>query len=298
MSTSKLKEIKKVLKKDFTILKRKGLPVIDGRGNTHLTASKFRSFSMCPQKYYFQYIEKLPFPCIPKIEFGSAMHETLQYNDEFIIKNGKSLSVEKVQEVFELLWKDKQEGMLYDKNNTLDNCETYLQDGFDVVENYMKKFVRKTSPIATEIKFDIVHEGLHIVGYIDKNDNGVLVDRKVGSAYYTQGDVTDNMQLTIYSLGYRISTGELEDGVAIEQLYKSTAKDYEKRRKGHKVRVIMSGRVSDQHNRAIYALKKMRDSIQSGIFVPVFDPKVCMYCAYKDECFSQCKHISTPKFIE
>jgi len=288
-------KVKKVLKKDFSFPSRPGMERLDSKGRTYFSASSLDTFARCPVQYELRYIDEIKKPSSLKMEFGTAMHGALQYNNEHMIQfNNTPADLEEVLEAFRILWKEGQ--VICERTEEDESPEVYEKDGIDMLTKYMKEVAKNTFPQKTEVKFDLMlDDDLHIAGFIDKIDNDVIVDYKCGSKSFSQEEVDLNTQLTMYSAAYRKQEGKIEEGVAVEQLYRSTAKT--KREERHSIKTHLSRRLAEDIERLKYRMRKAKKLILNGIFMPADNYMVCSWCSFREECKNKCKTISAPKFI-
>ena len=162
-----------------------------------LSYTQISLYQSCPLLYKLQYIDGL----IPKdkwyFSFGTTMHLCAQYFFKVRVPPPPSLD--------ELL-------QFYEKN--------WLSEGYDSAEEeakyraYGREILSKfweihsadfRMPIAVERRFYIDIDGVKLSGYIDrvdKLDSGGLsiVDYKTNQELFTQDDLDNNLQLTLYQL--------------------------------------------------------------------------------------------------
>jgi hypothetical protein len=113
-----------------------------------------------------------------------------------------------------------------------------------------------------------------LLGYWDVVDNqGVIIDNKSYSKSPTQESVNSDLQLSLYSLAYRVKTGQIEKGLRIDSVVKN---------KTPKVVQIETSRTNSDCQWLLGLIESVAKSIRSGIFYPnptgyLCSPKWCGY---------------------
>ena len=162
-----------------------------------LSYTQISLYQSCPLQYKLQYIDGLK----PKdkwyFSFGSTLHLCAQYF--FKVKVPPPPSLEALLRFYQEKWI----GVGYESPGEEENYKTY---GREILTKFWE--IHNTEfrmPIAIERLFYIDMGGVKLRGFIDrvdKLDNGGLsiVDYKTNQGLFTQDDLEDNLQLTLYQL--------------------------------------------------------------------------------------------------
>ncbi len=206
-------------------VKENQVPTIKlGEGEFKLTKTSYSqidTFKLCPLKFKYRYVLRVPAEPHHALSFGRAVHETLK---EFHQREMKS------EQVSEKLLLE-----LYEKNFTDEGYESAehkklrFESGKAALKDYFGKY--KTlfgKPVVLEKPFRLKIGDVVLTGTIDRidrvNDGFEIVDYKTGSLKKKK-DVDRDEQLTIYALAAEEALGIkakkqalyfIEDGEKVE----------------------------------------------------------------------------------
>ena len=167
--------------------------------------SALETFAQCPQKYKFQYIDKIKAPKRREAVFGTIIHETLK----FMFSRGPLFpTLDEVIAHFRERWTAQEKLEISEEERGL-----YLKEG----ERMLKRFYEKNPPwnfnvVDLESRFEVVVEDpitkeVHILAgimdRIDKTDDQTyeIIDYKTTRRIASQEAVDENQQLSLYHLG-------------------------------------------------------------------------------------------------
>lgn len=167
---------------------------------TTLSFTQIDTYQLCPLKYKYQYILKIPTNPAGQASLGTSVHNTLeQFYTEYI--NNKNIKKERLLELFDESWIPMGFTSKSDENNS-------KEAGKKMLLNYFKTFHTKTLNIldlekAFKIKIGS-GEDIFINGKIDRLDstskNGIeIVDYKTGKTQ-EEKKLKNSLQLSIYLL--------------------------------------------------------------------------------------------------
>jgi len=163
-----------------------------------ISYSGLDSFSICPAKYKFQYIDRIKTPKSKEAVFGTLIHECLKTFHEPSLP--VPLSEDELLKYFTEKWnadiyQDKQE-------------ESFaFYQGVDILKKYyLQNQNEKFNIINLEVSFQIPILDNQITGRIDRidkldDDTFEIIDYKTTKRMPAQSDVDNNFQLAIYYLG-------------------------------------------------------------------------------------------------
>jgi len=162
-----------------------------------LSYTQISLYQSCPLLYKLQYIDDL----IPKdkwyFSFGATMHLCAEYF--FKVRVPPPPSLDKLLQYYEKNW-------LSGGYESAEEAARYRTYGREILSKFWEIHSADfRMPIAVERRFYIDIEGVKLRGYIDrvdKLDSGGLsiVDYKTNQELFTQDDLENNLQLTLYQL--------------------------------------------------------------------------------------------------
>ncbi len=167
-----------------------------------ISYSALDTFKLCPQKYKFQYIEKISAPKSKEAIFGTLIHSALKYFHD------PTPVVSPTEEDLLAFWSSN-----WAPENFSDPREesALFAQGVQILKNYYAKNApEKFTVAALETPFEIplvLGSETHIISgridRIDKTDNGVfeVIDYKTSKSMPAQRNVDANLQLATYHLG-------------------------------------------------------------------------------------------------
>lgn len=179
-----------------------------------LSSSQIADFQLCPLKYYYKYILKIPLPQPPAGIFGSVIHDTLHDFYDYALKGEKVSS-----EVILNLYKDNWQTGGYESKHQRDG---YFKQGIKYLTDYYNQsFNPKKLPILMEQTFGVkITENLKLTGRIDRIDlveNGIeIIDYKTGKPKGVK-DLKKDFQLDLYALA--VSLGGLRQPGVLDREY-------------------------------------------------------------------------------
>ncbi|MEX1177863.1 MAG: PD-(D/E)XK nuclease family protein [Nitriliruptor sp.] len=191
-------------------------PLIDAEGRVRLSFSRIESYSNCPRKFRYSYVDKLPGRPGPHLSFGSSIHNALE---AFYDRKLPACPSEE-----ELL------GFLYDgwEHSGFVDLPREEQLGFyrhaqQVLRRYHQRVASSYRlPVATEAWFELpIGYEATVVGSIDRvdvDDDGRfhVVDYKTNRKVKDRARVASSLQLSLYALACRHLYGALPATVSLD----------------------------------------------------------------------------------
>ncbi|HEA46959.1 MAG TPA: PD-(D/E)XK nuclease family protein [bacterium] len=250
------------------------------RGSVRLSYSKISTYSQCPLKYKYQYIEKRPTKPSPYLDFGSTIHNTLRdYHSNF---DPKKASLEDLMVVYQRNWistayKDKEEE------------ERFREQGRRILEAYYEKAKADPNQVLYLEEFFKVKIGdYELVGKIDRVDRlpdggWEIIDYKTARRIKDESElesplhpteVQETLQLDIYYIACQENWRRAPKKLSIYYLAAQENGQYRPR----KVSVSRSGGEAQR----IKALKRAIHNIAQGIRKEDFLPKRGVLCGWCD----------------
>jgi putative RecB family exonuclease len=174
--------------------------------NIKLSATRINSFLSCKQKYWFNYMDKLPKLSNPSFKLGLAVHESLELAGQ-IWQQKEKFSKADTEKIMQK----------YDEISVREGIEDHEvhKEGKDLVRKRLKSFLAGRKVLDLEIKFgfwgkdggkDVTSDlGVPLMGAIDKveeydDDTVLIVDYKTSKTAPTGSQMRSDIQLSLYDL--------------------------------------------------------------------------------------------------
>jgi DNA helicase-2/ATP-dependent DNA helicase PcrA len=239
-------------------------PFIPRRGEgLMLSASDIETYRLCPLKYKFARVFRIPQEPSINQRFGIVVHQVLE---RFHATDGASLDT--LMALFESAWRRSGFG---DSNDDLQFRERALA----ALRRYWELDRRRESePVSFERSFSF-HIGPHLLrGRVDRVDRlpdgrHELIDYKTGKAKSEQ-DLREDVQLSIYQMGAREAWG-----------LETAAQSYYYVLENEKVPVAHS---EEELERVRGTVTEIADRIMAHRFEPKPSFELCSFCDYRIVC--------------
>lgn len=165
-----------------------------------MSYSQFEVFKLCPLKYNYRYLMKVPVPSSHAANFGSSIHDTL--NELYqMLKRSEKVNIMKMKELYEKNWIPYGYESEAHENTRKEKGFKLLKDFFDanskpwIIPEYLEKC------------FNLKIGKYWVSGRIDRIDmleDGTyeVIDYKTGREPEKE-DLSKNLQLSIYALACR-----------------------------------------------------------------------------------------------
>jgi len=228
-----------------------------------LSASDIETYRLCPLKYKFARVFRIPQEPTINQRFGIVVHQVLE---RFHADGGGSL--EKMMALFESSWRRSGFGDSNDDLQFRGKAVASLRRYWELDRE------RAAEPVSVERSFSF-HLGPHLLrGRVDRVDrlpDGTheLIDYKTGKPK-TERELREDVQLSLYQMGARESWG-----------LETAAQSY--------YYVLDNERVPVRHSeeeleRVRGTVTEIADGIMSHDFEPKPSPDLCPFCDYRIVC--------------
>ena len=200
-----------------------GQPVVANK--KHLSFTQISMYLKCPRQYELRYIQGIRLPASGAMVQSRAWHETLERNYRQKIVSGVDLRLSEMEDyyVFRLEEALSGEEVAFRNGETL---ESLRDQGLAIVAAHHKVIAPRVRPSLVEEKFTIsLGDDFPYVltGVWDVvEEDGTIVDNKAYGKAPTQTDLDENLQFTVYSLGYRVSQQKIERGLRMDAVVKDS----------------------------------------------------------------------------
>jgi DNA helicase II / ATP-dependent DNA helicase PcrA len=239
-------------------------PFIPRRGRgLMLSASDIDTYRICPLKYKFARVFRIPQEPTINQRFGIVMHQVL----ERFHTEGEG-SLERLRELFEISWRRSGFG---DSDDELQ----FRERAVEALERYWRQNdASEAEPVWFERSFAF-KIGPHLlrgrVDRVDRHPDGSfeLIDYKTGKAK-SADELREDVQLSVYQMGARESW-RLE----------TSAQSYFYVLSGQKVPVEHS---AEELERVRTTVSEIASGILKQRFEPTPSPEICSFCDYRIIC--------------
>jgi DNA helicase-2/ATP-dependent DNA helicase PcrA len=239
-------------------------PFIPRRGRgLMLSASDIDTYRICPLKYKFARVFRIPQEPTIHQRFGIVVHQVLE---RFHAQGGGSLGT--LMELFEASWRRSGFG-------DSDDEQQFRERAVAALESYWQRDRDSDSQAVWFERSFAFRIGPHLlrgrVDRVDRHPDGSyeLIDYKTGRAK-TEDELREDIQLSVYQMGARESWG-LETS-AQSYLYVLT---------GEKVPVEHS---DEELARVRATVSEIAGGILKQRFEPTPSPEICRFCDYRIIC--------------
>ncbi|MCG3204356.1 MAG: hypothetical protein KCHDKBKB_01071 [Elusimicrobia bacterium] len=242
-------------------------------------------FLRCPEQFRNRYIEGLKIPPSAAMVQSKVWHGAVEANYRQKIKTGQDLPLNDMQEIyaadFDVALKAEEIAFQPDENPG-----KVKDEGVAITTIHHKLIAPTVRPALVEEKF-VISLGddfpYDLVGVWDLVDqDGFIADNKAYSKTPNQSDVDKDIQLGIYSLGYRVSQNKIEKGLRLDTIVKN---------KQPKAVQIATTRTNDDCRFILRLIEQVAKVIQSGVFYPNPNGWHCSpeRCGYWSRCIGKYK---------
>jgi putative RecB family exonuclease len=192
-------------------------PLLDADGRLRLSFTRIDTFSTCPRKFRYQYVDALATRPAPQLSFGSSIHAVLEW-----LYDRKHPELPSLDETLQAL---------YDRWDATGYAEVPREEqraAYDHAREVVAGFHRRVEaegfrlPAAVEAWFELPFpDDVVVIGAIDRVDvdmDGELhvVDYKTNRRAKSQRQVASSLQLAIYALATRELYGRAPATVALD----------------------------------------------------------------------------------
>lgn len=255
----------------------------------HISHSQLQMLFKCGIQYQFRYVDGLIIPPSASLVRGKCGHKTLEKNFIQKIETKEDMPIEAVQDIFSDEWEQNQYGIAWTEKDL--NGESpkkaagrFKDTGIELVKTFHKQESPLIYPVYVEDKFEIAFQQdvPKLVGIIDRIDEGDEIGEvKFVSKSPNKDDILQDIQLTIYDLGYR-------------QKYGRTPKRLKKRwavslKEPKIVQQDAEPRDDNTITRLLWRIQSSLNALKQGVFLPA--PQGAWWCS-ENWCgfWNRCKH--------
>lgn len=232
-----------------------------------LSYSRLSAFINCGFLYKLKYVHRIPSRPKPHLGFGRILHSTL---NRFYNLNFDAPSLNDLLRIYRESWRTGADAPSKSYDRGLHILRRYYELN---IEHYHKAVY-----IEQPFEIPIIPIGYHtLAGRFDRvdridNDTYEIIDYKVARHVPPQSEVDSNLQLGIYSLAFRLTTGKLP---ILSFYYLPENAKVTSRRTDRELTRIRSG------------LDSIVSKLMSGEHFEPHEGMECKWCDYKQYCPSK-----------
>lgn len=254
------------------------------RASPHLSASSISDYLECSLSYKFRRVDQIEFEhTSDSLLFGSTIHKCIEEYYQAKMKN-HIIPLETLLKRFEEQWKemlDLETKVIFKEGK---DAETCLQEGKALLTVFHQELPQDSMKvIGTETPFSIQIPGLPIpiIGCMDlllqdSSGNIVIVDHKTSSKAFSQDDVDNSMQLTIYHMAAKhYGYSDTEILLRYDALIKTKKPKFDQ---------YYTSRTEEDEQRLVKKIQHVWDAIEKEVFIPNDGGWKCGYCSFRNHC--------------
>lgn len=233
-----------------------------------LSHSSMSTYTECPKKYFFKYIEHIKEKAKHFFSFGNSIHKSLEFM--YAVRHEDIPPIEDVLAVYKKKW--IRAGY---KTHIDEDKAARLGDG--MLRDYYHKHAPTWKPaLAVEPKFEMNIDHVRVNGFIDRiditEDGGLaILDYKTGKPLDTERIDTDE-QLTMYQMGAEhLYPGQFVTELGLYHVPSLTL--HKAKRRGDEL-----------VNKLKEKIVRIAGAITRGDFQATPGEKVCGWCDFKPHC--------------
>ena len=222
-----------------------------------LSATKVGTYQKCPKKYQLTYLEGNWEPPSQPATQGRIAHEAIAKGYEHKLATGKEMDIEEKFEHIDLAFEQDQ---AIGNTNYRDLVEDVVRETKEMVQLHHDEIAVRTDPFLIEKSFEVDVDGVQLVGIWDLiTKDGWIVDNKFFAKTPSQADLDKDIQLSFYSLAYRLLFNEPEKGIRLDCVIKT---------KNKKTFQIATNRTTEELQWTVNLIKETAKAMETGIYPP------------------------------
>lgn len=226
-----------------------------------LSATQVSMYLRCPLQYFYRYVRGIRIQPSGAITLGGSIHDTFKENYSQKMTTHSDMPIPHLQEFFATRFEVKSVVTEWTKE---EKPGQFKDAGIEMVRMYQSIVAPTVQPLQVEQRWEVSVQDLEknlliIVDLIDSEHR--IKDYKVASKTPPQSIVQESLQLSLYSLGYRLATGKTETSIGLDYLIRNKKNDVSINR-------LEGSRSVQQLDRAVKMLKKVSQAVQNEVFYP------------------------------
>jgi len=195
-----------------------------------LRQSSILTFLDCQVRYYFRWIEGIKRPPNSALAFGSSFHKTADYNYAQKRETHEDRPTKELQDYFASNFSERAEEVEWTPEEQAQKIKhvrgQLIDKGKDCVAVYQQIVAPTVQPVSSEepiriafdgdYPYDLMTEGIDLIA-----EPAWIVDSKTAGKSPPASQAERSLQLTLYSLMYRVSKKQVETGLRLDHVVKT-----------------------------------------------------------------------------
>jgi len=242
-----------------------------------ISASKTKTFGMCQRQYDYKYnLGNYSPPSQPAMQ-GIISHEIVAIDMEHKLATGKNMDLQEKLDLVDVKFKES-----FENGNTefQDSLEDLVRETRELIQVHHDNFAIKVDPFLIEKKFEVDVYGQKVNGVIDLiTKDSWIIDHKFLTKSPSQSEVDRDIQLSFYSLAFRLMFGEVEKGIRLDCTIKT---------KNKKALTITTSRSNQELEWTAKFIIQVSKAMDSGNYPPNSNGWWCSdkWCPAYDACMN------------
>ena len=245
--------------------------------------SRIGTYESCPQKYKFQYIDKIK-STITSIEayLGSRVHDTFEHLYQSV-SSGRLLTESETVTHYESVWDQHWDETIQIVVTGL-RPDDYRTVGRRCVQDYYRHYqpfaAGRVLAIEKRVAITLDPDGRYLMqGFVDRIDkvgdgHFEIHDYKTNKSLPSQANQDHDRQLALYEIGLR---AEVADITQVDLIWHFVRFDQEIRSRRS------FGQLAELRSEMIDAIQQIEAATKCGDFPPR-ESSLCQWCAYRARC--------------
>ncbi|MBI1374271.1 MAG: DUF2800 domain-containing protein [Phycisphaera sp.] len=256
-------------------------------GRPYLTHSEVKTYRDCPLKWYFAYVQRAePEVVASAMIMGTCVHAAIEHHLHAMLEADRRPTIDEMMATYRQRW-DKEIGDTLVRYPRGQNADTLAETAQRMVERFLQ------SPFATPegeiIGIEETFRGVkltddvpHLSGRVDLiehvGDELIVTDYKTARSMWSQ-DTADEYasQLVLYALGTKAIAEELNATVRLRFVVLTKTKE-------PKIKAMPVTLTQDQIKRTTLVVRRVFESMKSGVIYPSPSPMNCTVCQHRRRC--------------
>jgi len=257
-----------------------------------LSFTQLNMFLRCPRQYHYRYVLRIRTPASGAMVQSRVWHETVERNYRQKIASHADLPLEDVQAFYAERFDEalRLEEVVFEAE---EKAGALKDEGLAIVAAHHREIAPTVQPLLVEKSFRVslgANFPYELVGVWDLiEEGGIVCDNKAYSKTPNQQDLDRDLQMTIYSLAYRATFGEIEQGLRVDAVIKL---------KTPKAVQLPTRRTNRDCQWLLGLIEEVAQAMDQQVFFPNPNGWHCAprFCGFWDRCMNSTNHqeVMTP----
>jgi len=257
-----------------------------GPDKRRLSFTQLNMFLRCPRQYHYRYVLGIRTPASGAMVQSRVWHETVERNYRQKIASHADLPLEDLQAFYAERFDEalRVEKVAFESD---ESAGALKDEGLAIVAAHHREIAPAVQPLLVEKSFRIslgADFPYELVGVWDLiEEGGIVCDNKAYAKTPSQQDLDRDLQMTIYSLAYRATFGELEQGLRVDAVLKH---------KTPKAVQLTTRRTNRDCQWLLGLIEEVAQAMEQQVFFPNPNGWHCAprFCGFWNRCMGSINH--------